>query len=103
NVVRSEEHAFDEFFDRLGNLIERVGEFLDVLPFNGGDEGGVNRRADFPSDLFAFVARIAELSEDGLVEISTQFYQRLDAGASLLGAGFQQSKKFVFFAQQLLQ
>ena len=99
NVLRREQEALDKFFDRLGNPIKGVGKILNVLAFEGGDEGGVDRLGDLGADLFFLAARLDEfVGQVGQVGIGGQFDKRLDAGAGLFRAGFEEIKKLVFLA-----
>ena len=100
DLLRREQEALAKFLHRLGNPIQGVGKVFDVLAFEGGDEGGIDRLADLRPDLLLLAARLDEFIEQGgLVGVLAQLDQRLDAGARLLGAGFQQIEKLVFLTQ----
>ena len=47
HVLRRRQDAGGELVDHLGDLVERVGQLLDVLALQRGDEGGIDGVADF--------------------------------------------------------
>ena len=102
--MRREQDALGELLDHLRDFVERIREFLDVLALQRRNEGGIDGVADLPGNLFVLAARIDEIVHDHrLIEVFAQLDKRLDAGARLLGTGFEQVEELVFFTQQLLK
>src|ERR1017187_77851 len=99
HMLRRYQYAGGEFINRLGNLVKGVGQFLDVLALQRGDEGGIDGGADFSCDLLILLTGIRKLIDRRrLVKRLAQLDERLHARARLLRAGLQQREELIFFA-----
>jgi len=62
-ILRSQQDSFDKLLNRLWDLVERVGELLDVLALEGGNKCRVDRRADLLGNLLVLAAGPGKLME----------------------------------------
>src|SRR5688572_14938177 len=100
-----DQDALSDFFYRLGDLVERRGESLDIFAFQRGDKRFAELFGQLLRDLFIFSPALHKLLHALRRVVVLQFGQQrdemVDTGVRLLRAGFQQIKELLVVPEEL--
>src|ERR1041385_4328241 len=100
DMFSGDDVALAKFLRRLWNLVQRIGEGFDVLPFQRGDEGLEQVLGQFLGDAFVLAARLHEAGQGPFLRGGLdQLDDIVDTGARFFRAAFHEREEFVVFAQ----
>ena len=100
---RAQNVALGKLFHGLGNFIQGVRQLLDILAFEGRDEGAHQQIANLGGQLLLMPARGDELIQGGRNGgVEENAFERGDAILRLLRTFFEQREERIIFAEKLL-
>ena len=107
DVLRKNHNALADFLDRLGNLIERRGQRLDILAFQRRDECLAELFRQLLRDLFIFAPAVDKCVQTLRRIVLLQFVQKGDemmhAAVRLLRAALRANRKIFRRAREIFR